>query len=279
MFRFAVMSIDPAIGRFDYSSLSDQARMEMLIEGMKKEEKEDYLDENGSFRHVCEWVDVECTDDRVTEVAFLFKYFDETPFPFRYIPPSVTKFEAENDNLRGTLDACVLPGDMRWFSAAYNRLHGPLDLKAFPRTLTNIRIGHNLLSGGLVLAELPPSLEIFDVTGNEFSGELNLNSLPPALEGLWVGTNALTGSINIERLPKAIEIIDLRENSFSGDFRMLVFPKQLKEVNAWDNALSDKVVLGESTGKMHFYLCVDDVSLVVDLKGAKHEWHDDIVEE
>ena len=49
MFYLAVMAIDPALGRHDYHSLSDQALMEMVFDGMKAEKKQKLQDEHGNF--------------------------------------------------------------------------------------------------------------------------------------------------------------------------------------------------------------------------------------
>ena len=68
-----LLTIDPALGRLDYESLSDQALMEMLIDGMNAKDKAEYQDENGNCRDVGEWKGIALSNDRVTEVPILFK--------------------------------------------------------------------------------------------------------------------------------------------------------------------------------------------------------------
>ena len=63
-----LLAVDPSLGRLDYESLSDQALMEMLIDALPTEEKAMFKDANGNFQDVCEWTNMDCTDERVTEV-------------------------------------------------------------------------------------------------------------------------------------------------------------------------------------------------------------------
>ena len=274
MLRFAVLSIDPSIGRFDYTSLSDQARMEMLIEGMDTRDKEKYQDQN---LDVCEWENIRCTDDRVTYINLASAGFNDEQFPFWYIPPHVKNFKAVSCSLHGTLSSSDLPRDLLHFAVSHNKLHGALNFKAFPQNLERLKIKYNSFHGSLVLADLPRTLRVFFANNNKFSGEISLNDLPPALKLLYLWENALTGSINIERLPESIQEIDFSGNSFTGDFRMLSFPESLNEIEASNNSLSGKVVLSKADGPMHFGLYIDNVSAVVDANGARHDWYDSIV--
>ena len=55
--------MDPFLGRLDYSLLSDQALMEMLIEGFDDETKKKYQDDHGMYLDVCEWPNITCDED------------------------------------------------------------------------------------------------------------------------------------------------------------------------------------------------------------------------
>ena len=272
-----LLSIDPALGRLDHHSLSDQALMEMLISGMDEEDQEYYQDGNDNFLDVCEWSVVTCTDERVTAVNVRYKEFGETQFPFRFIPPNVSHFQGEGSNLHGTLDTAELPQSLLDFNVADNKLHGTLNWKGLPQKLEILIIHGNKFCGSLALSDLPRSLKDFEAGENQFSGEISLNDLPPALEELWLYGNSLTGSIYIEKLPESIKNISLDENSLSGDFRMDTFPANLSRLDVSKNAFSPKVVLGKSNRAIHFKIKIDDVSAVVDENGDKHDWHEDIV--
>ena len=74
VFLQTISTADPALGRLDYDSLSDQACMEMLIDGFSDTGKAlSYQDKNGAYFDVCEWPDVTCdADDSVTAVFFSY---------------------------------------------------------------------------------------------------------------------------------------------------------------------------------------------------------------
>ena len=66
-----LLSIDPALGRLDYDSLSDQARMEIFIDGLTEETKKHFQDPKGGFLDISEWSGVFVTDDgEVTDVDY-----------------------------------------------------------------------------------------------------------------------------------------------------------------------------------------------------------------
>ena len=277
MISTAILCVDQALGRLDNHSLSDQALMEMLIDGMEEEHKELYQDENGNFLDVCEWEGIECADDRVEYLFLAFRKFTEKPFPFNFIPPHVQTFRASDCNLHGTLETGVLPSGIKLLNVESNALHGTLSLKAFPRAMEKIWVTWNALTGSLVLSDLPQSLKKFGADFNKFCGEIDLNDLPPALENLSIGGNALTGSINIESLPDSIRHIDLSENAFSKDFRMCMFPPELIDIDVTGNPLSGTVVLLKAEGPTLFDFRFDGLLLVVDENGDKHEWHDKLL--
>ena len=52
--RMLLQSVDPALGRLDYDSLSDQALMEMLFGGLIDESKRRYQDKHRMLLDVCE---------------------------------------------------------------------------------------------------------------------------------------------------------------------------------------------------------------------------------
>ena len=88
-----VLSVDPSLGRVDYSLLSDQVLMEMLFEGFDDETKKQYKDSVGIYLDVCEWSCVTCDDDdRVIEVRIGFRHVSGSP-ALCYIPPKVKVFE------------------------------------------------------------------------------------------------------------------------------------------------------------------------------------------
>ena len=55
-----LVSVDPSLGRLDYSLLSDQTLMEMLIESFDDETKKKYQDGQGMYLDICEWPKIKC---------------------------------------------------------------------------------------------------------------------------------------------------------------------------------------------------------------------------
>ena len=49
------LSVDPSLGRLDYHLLSDQALIEMFIDGFDAETKKDYQYDHCMYLDVCEW--------------------------------------------------------------------------------------------------------------------------------------------------------------------------------------------------------------------------------
>ena len=134
-------SVDPALGRLDYESLSDQALMEMLVAAMPDEDKKELLDGNGNYLDVCEWSCVKCKDERVFQIDVLERPFSEKQFPFWFIPPSVDTFAAGDEKgLSGTLDTGDLPRGLRYLDIEMNCLHGEFKTKELPAKLEFIYI-------------------------------------------------------------------------------------------------------------------------------------------
>ena len=231
MIRFAVLSIDPAIGRLDYDSLSDQALMEMLVTDMDPIEIETYQDDNGNFKDVCEWVGVKCSDSRVTDVDLSNGHYPEVQFRFEFVPPLVVRFRAQRIHMCGTIDTSVLPLQLEILDVPENILGGTLSFKAFPRSLKEIYLFENCFIGSCVLEDLPEGLTVFCASRNGFSGELAFVSVPPKMTELYLDDNELTGSIMISCLSKSMMNIDLSDNAFSGDFCMLSFPESLRLID------------------------------------------------
>ena len=274
--------MDPALGRLDYASLSDQALMEMLIEPLEEEEK-GLLTYGRRFStlhliDVCEWNCIECENSRVTKVLFSGFNFSKKRVPFEFIPPLVREFNFSECQVHGTLDTSHLPRTLEGFDIYTNEMEGSLNFKGFPRKLRLIDISENYFSGICALSDLPDSLVDFIAHQNKFSGEITLNALPTALRWLMLSKNLLEGPIHIETLPNNIESIDLSENAFSGRLRMMSFPPSLEKINLEKNALDGTAVLLNSEKKRHLSIINENITMIIDEKGNAHPWQAEILE-
>ena len=80
------LSVDPSLGRVDYSFLSDQTLMEILIERFHDETKGECQENNGIYLDVCEWSCIKCDDD-----------------------DRVIRIERDSENISGSIDLCYVP--------------------------------------------------------------------------------------------------------------------------------------------------------------------------
>ena len=275
-----LLSIDPALGRLDYDSLSDQTLMEMLVDCFHSR---DLHDENGYFKDVCEWSIgylsiVKCKNDRVDSIDFDRWHFDGKQFEFGFIPPLVKSFKSYKCELQGTLDTSHLPISLIQLNVSYNALFGTINFKTFPRDLEIIVIEMNLFSGNVVLSDLPDSVVLFNADRNDFSGQIVLQILPAAMQRLSLARNKLSGLITIDSTHSSIEEINLYGNSFWGDVRLLVLPPKLNHVNVDENYdLNGTVVLPKFLSELYFQLCFNDIQAVHDESGHRHACEDVIL--
>ena len=271
-----LLTVDPSLGRLDYESLSDQALMEMLIEGLKSEQKAMYKDANGNFHDVCEWRGMSCIDNSVTFVSFNNLDFGSKQFPFDFIPPSAVTFIATLCGSHGTLDTSLLPTSLTTLNVQHNDLEGTIRWKGLPRKLRMLYINGNSFQGKIILCDLPPSLISLDASMNSFCGEIALSDLPVAMTNINVVSNELEGPITIESLPSRLRILDLRENLFSGDFTILDAPSGLESVDIGGNDISGTIVLPVYAGEMEFILFSDNIEAIVDEREDPHPWEEKI---
>ena len=269
---------DPSLGRLDYDSLSDQALMEMLIDGMHAHSEIIYLDENRNYKDVCEWYRIECTDERVTKVAICYQGFSTKPFPFHFTPPLVTTAIFSDCGLHGTLDGSHLPLDLEQLGVQGNSLSGAIDFKSFPRKMKAINLSFNEFSGECAFSDLPDTLENFAAPCNKFCGELSLNSLPAAMMQLDLSLNDFSGPVRIESLPEAMRFIDLSTNKFLEEFTLLAFPPNFEGVRLAYNPLIKTIVLRKASGKMPFYVSSELITSVLDDEGKRHSWEMAVLE-
>ena len=270
-------TVDEALGRLDYDSLSDQMLMEMLIENMEEGLKGPFQDENGNYKDIIDWLGISCTEGRVTEIHIYHSHFNEVQFPFEFIPPLVTWFTFTNSNLHGTINPKSLPSHLTLFQVSLNNLTGSILLKDFPRGLKTLEAIKNQLSGSLILSDLPDALIGFDVSENLFSGGISFDRLPPALEYLHVDANRLTGSISISHLPESMKTMMLSENAFAGDVCLLGLDFGRTVLNVECNEWSGTLVLPGAATAMPLELHCDFITAVVDAEGNRHALEKDLL--
>ena len=134
------LAIDPALGRLDYESLSDQTLMEILVDEMNEDSKDTLKDKNGNFKDVCEWFTpfhstearIQCESERVVGVKIAWSFPSGKPFPFQFLPPLVTKLLSRSCGLNGTLDTMDLPRSLSEIDVRNNNLYGSFHCENLP---------------------------------------------------------------------------------------------------------------------------------------------------
>ena len=271
LFSF-IIAPDPALGRLDYDSLSDQALMEMLIDGMQEKDKKEFQDASGNFLDVCEWSIVTCTNKRVTSVnlsADLLPDIMETllnyahahhkserqhqksrkkQFPFKFLPSQVDVFKGARSDLQGTLDTTDLPKVLRELRIAMNALYGTLSWSGLPRNLEVMNIEHNKFSGSLALNDLPQNLRKFKASANKFSGEIKISAIPPKLEHIDISLNKFEGSLDFSAVSPHLKRFDAGRNRFRGSIDLSKRPHSLEQIWLNRNALCGDILLIDAVG-------------------------------
>ena len=278
---FSLLSIDPALGRLDYESLSDQALMEMLFDGLIADGKEEFQDANGNYLDVSDWWGILVLEGRVRNVIIKEKEFRKEQFPFQFVPPQISLgLTVASCGIQGTLNTSLLPQSMIALCLQENDLHGSPDFKAIPRTMKKMDISRNSFSGSLPLADMPDSLIEFRASFNNFSGEISLNNLPRAIHFLYVKGNKLSGSIVIDRLPDEMRNLDLdlSDNAFTDEIHVKALPSNMFALSAGGNPLNKKAVLKKIPEDLDFELLCPELQEIVDEEGNTHAWETVILE-
>ena len=159
MYSFVMLrSIDPSLGRVDFSSLPDQTFMEMLIDGFDDETKRLYQDSEGMYLDVCEWSCVKC-DEFQSVVSIRDNKAVSGSFQLRYIPPTVKDFQISQKKLTGSIDLAQLPESIEFLYLQQNQLEGSVDLTQLPERMKRLYLNRNQFQSSIVLTQLPEGME------------------------------------------------------------------------------------------------------------------------
>ena len=221
-------------GRFDFTNVPDQVRMEMLVAQMDGSEL--FKDDNGNFIDVCEWKGVECGEGEDVgiihwgaESVITMRDANSTPgseetawispggsIELDWIPPGVEEFCAVGQMLHGTLRTDRLPRVLLKLSLSGNELTGRFETSSLPEEIFFVDVSVNAMEGSIALHTLPATLVYFSVAENKFSGSIEWMGLPTSLRYLYLHSNAFLGSIDFRGLPKEMKELEMQNNAFMG---------------------------------------------------------------
>ena len=275
---FIVSVTDEALGRLEYDSLTDQARMEVLIEGLREESKAHFQDAHGSYLDVCDWQIVDCAaDNAILEVSS--RLLLKGSLNLDFLPPLVTKICMHSGKTTGTIQTKLLPEGLTTFSMSMHPFVGTVDFTTCPGNLELMRLSHSKCAGSCDLTNLPRVLRILNLNHNEFSGAISLCKLPPNLKQLELTSNQFSGTLQFDSLPPSLSLLFLYRNKFSGSFKLCNPSRSLGCVSAWSNCFSGTAVVERDIQRLSILLGTNDIRTVVDEAGVEHPKKREILDE
>ena len=213
-----------SLGRVAYSLLSDQALMEMLLEGFDERTRNKFQDNNGMYLDVCEGGCIKCDqDERVVEIDIV-SIHSSGSVNFFYVPPKVNVLK-------------VTP------LYARSKLTGSVDLARLPEGMEVLDVKRNQLTGGADLTQLPGGMIYLFIETNQLSGEIEFTHLPVQMNSLFLQDNQLTGGIDLTQLPDGMECLSLKNNQFTGEIDLTHLPRSMRELYLYQNKLTGEINL------------------------------------
>ena len=216
-FPILLHSKDPNLGRLDYSLLSDQALMEMLIDRFDDESKEEMQDVNGMYLDVCEWECVKCDGDRRVIEIDIDSSDVSGSLELFYVPPKVNEIYVRsmfNSKLTGSVDLTRLPVGVNVLAFTDCRLTGKIDLTQLPNEMQFLDLQNNQLTGNIDLTRLPDEMRYMNLRENKLTGKIDLTQLPCGMQKLLLHNNQLSGPLVLKRLPPGM-FINVQGNNFN----------------------------------------------------------------
>ena len=268
-----LLCADPHLGRVDYSSLSDQTLMEMLLNGFDEDAQKQFQDEHGMYLDVCQWTFVTCDD---AENVIKISQIEGTSgvLSLSCIPSKVKRvdlsydilFDISGKKLTGSIYLEHLPQSTTNLCVSYHHLSGSVDLTQLPRQMEELHLQKNLFTGSVDLTRLPQCMMALYLQQNQFTGSVDWTNLPQSLQHLGLGNNQFTGSVDLSKLPQNMRFIDIDKNFFCGSFIATNLPPNISTIIASGNQFSATAVIAKQRG-VHINLMNSGVVAVVDAGG------------
>ena len=126
------------LSRLEYSLLSQQVLLEMLVE--KLHGSLTFQDGKGNYLPIDEWDGVEVNKSGEVEVidwcACAGAHFEGGgSLRFEFLPPTLTRFYVAHNEIEGTIDLTCLPQSLVELSVSRNKLTGTANLTRLPETI------------------------------------------------------------------------------------------------------------------------------------------------
>ena len=209
-----------SLGRLDYTTLSSQALMELLVADLRDINK--FQDQSGNFLDVTDWFGVAHIDSDVA-VYISWRGVFSAYFPqggsidTQWIPPTVESVDIHNNELEGTIQTALLPRCLEILDVSKNEMTGEFCVANLPSGIKRVRIEKNQFCGPIEVSALPQSVEYFIVSANKLSGTLDFSNVSSNAKELRFAENSFSGSVDFGALPENLQYLDIRYNPISQD--------------------------------------------------------------
>ena len=211
------------IGRFDPSLLTQQARMELLVQNSR--DKSAVCTDDGSFKDIADWPGITLNGNG--DVIVIAR------------PSRV-------DLYAGEVDFQWLPETVGAISLYDSGIEGLFRAAAFPPSMTEMTIVGNHLTGSISTAELPWKLQDLNLSENDIGGTIDLCTLPDSLYTLVLNKNVITGTINLQNMPQRMRKLEISDNMLRGDLIVRNIPPTLMRVNLSKNRFWGNLVIEDN---------------------------------
>ena len=267
------LTTDSPLGRVSLAHLSNQSRMELLVEGFTETSKAKLRRSGGDFFDICDWKEVDCDASGEIQSISFFSYARGS-IALDFIPPTVTSFTAEGKRFTGTLDTRLLPPELTKLNLKSNALEGTVDMGSLPAALRTIALKSNNFSGNVDLTALPVTLHTIDLSENGFFGSVALDKLPSGLKDLYLYENQFDGEVFLDALPDSLRFLNIELNHFYGTFSLLRPPWAAVAYRAGSNDFCGTAVIRNTFSDVHLH---GAVRAVVDQDGDAHPFEAQIL--
>ena len=276
-------TIDPSLGRLDYTMLSDQACFEIFFQDCTPIQKLRFgvirrKDDPNAYVDVCEWKGAECdAEGNVLKILIrcTFMGLDEhvwNKFNFAFMPRKLTYFQFYQLKCSTEFSTADLPeGLEEFYFRGRIEQRWKFEAKDIPRRIVTFDSERSRFEGTCDLTVLPSRILWLKLPNNLLTGTLDLNHLPD-MKVLELSNNAFHGSIHITHLPSTMGIVNLSGNNFSGSCVILSIPSSLIGLSVSGNNLSGTAVLLKAGNgrKCKFGFFRNRINAVNDEQGEKH---------
>ena len=247
--------LDPsALGRLDYTTMSQQALMECLIAHFNEDTLQHFRDENKNFRDVSDWYGVECNSE-----GDVFKiHWDNFgqkkmggSIDLQWLPPTVQEISIQSFSFGQPLLLAfglhVLPRSLRNLhvhsrqTPTSHRMVISGSFSDLPESIEKVHMVSCIFSMPLCLIGIPKSVQQINIVLHEF-GHLDLRCDSLGLTKILITQGAKQGTVSFIDSPPALVTLKLRENKLIGSLSFLGLSPCLDTLSLEDNFFHGVIV-------------------------------------